>query len=96
MDTETGLDQGNPSAAALFCVGLRAALDKLKDRHGDTHAVAFQDDVYVLVPPLILDAVLQTIEHLLGELGLTMNRSKLSLWVPPALSPSSFPAFWSN
>ena len=96
MDTETGLDQGHPPAAALFCVGLRPALDKLKVAHPDVAVVAFQDDIYLLLPPESLDAVLQTMEQLLGELGLTVNRSKLAVWLPPGVDRRLLPAFWSQ
>lgn len=42
MMTDTGVDQGDPVAAALFCIGLAQAIERLAAVDPEVHAVAYQ------------------------------------------------------
>ena len=79
-ETNSGLGQGSPEAAPLFCAGLGRVLRLLRRSHPTITTVAFQDDIYLVGPlPDILSA-LTALDALLAELGLQQNPNKLQLY----------------
>ncbi len=90
----TGLDQGHPSAAAVFCAGLAVAIDKLLALIPDIRTLAYQDDVCILVRPSELDRLLGAVERFWAELGWAVRRSKLQIGARGGTDTSSFSKFW--
>ena len=75
---------------------LAEKLAKLHRTQDDIQHVAFQDDVYVLVRPEFLDAILALVEQLWAELGLAVNRSKLAVWAPNHAIQVGLSSFWQE
>ena len=96
VETTTGVDQGEPVAAALFCIGLAEVVDKLKAEFADFGVVCFQDDVYLCLPPHMLDAVFRACEVLFAELGLAFNQSKLKVFAPTEEAAAALSPAWQN
>lgn len=96
LTTETGLDQGHPPAAALFCVALDQAIKKTHLDISMPPSVAFQDDVYWLVKPEDLDRALEAITTHWAEMGITVNQKKLAIWSASSGLAGRVPVFWKD
>ena len=51
LHTATGVDQGDPLAGAVFCLGLSTPLANLQAAHPTISTISYHDDTYILVPP---------------------------------------------
>ena len=96
MMTETGVDQGDPTAAALFCIGLAQAIERLAAVDPEVHAAAYQDDVYLILRPESLDNIFAKCVELWAELGLTLNKRKLQVFTEDGGVRRSLPSTWAD
>ena len=76
----TGVGQGFPEAGPLFCSGLGRCINKLQVQVPGSKAVAFQDDTYIIGSAGQVEAALQAVPAIWGELGLEVNETKLKLY----------------
>ena len=78
MATE-GQTQGDPSAAAFFCIGIQPAVSQLcrVAREAGGTGVFGMDDGYIIGPPEVIFPALETFERRLREeCGLILQREK--------------------
>ena len=91
LDTETGLGQGFPEAAPLFCVGPGTVFTNLRSSHPSLFPVANQDDIYLAGPTAELAAGVDDANALLAPLGLQQNLSKLKFCSPDSTQINRLP-----
>ena len=91
LSTESGLGQGSPEAAPLFCVGLGYTIRRVRTSHPSVRMVAFQDDIYLVGPLDDVLAALKTLDAELSKLGLKQNTTKLQLYTPSAATAQRAP-----
>jgi hypothetical protein len=75
-----GTRQGDPTASALFCLGLQPVLLETSKLHPTVHILAYMDDIYVVGRPADVEAALRTLYNLLGKIGLNVRRDKCHVY----------------
>merc|ERR1711940_32364 len=83
-EIRTGVGQGDPLAGALFSIGLREAIDRLRNKYRDLAHVAYLDDTYLIVLPSLLPALLHDVQREWAALGLRLNPEKTKLFAAKA------------
>jgi len=88
---EEGTDQGGPLSPAIFCIGLRPALERIESRlraraeekgedPNEICLIAYIDDILLGAPPALVRDAVKIAEEELAELGLKLALAKTTAW----------------